>query len=169
MTETVYLGLGSNLGDRERFLNRAVARLKDLEGLEVVAISAIYTSPAQETTDNSPAFLNRVLKGEYAFGPTELLNAVEKIESELGRDGKGERRARTIDIDILLFGLHQTKTDRLEIPHPRLTKRAFVLVPLLEIDPELIHPVSGKPLAKYLTPAGRTQIEIFRDHVARQV
>ncbi|MEW5795233.1 MAG: 2-amino-4-hydroxy-6-hydroxymethyldihydropteridine diphosphokinase [Candidatus Zixiibacteriota bacterium] len=168
MMEVVYLGLGSNLGDRERFLNSAVGRLRDVDGLEIVAVSAIYESPAQETSDDSPPFLNQVVKLEYAFSPEDLQQAVETIEDHLGRNGKGERRARTIDIDILLFGDKRVKTERLEIPHPRITRRPFVLIPLLDIDPELVHPVTGKPLAKYLTPAGRTQVEIYRDHVARQ-
>lgn len=169
MTETVYIGLGSNLGDRERFLSQAVAQLREVAGLEVVAISSIYAGPAQDMAAGTPGFLNQVIKAEYAFTPTELLDGLEKIEVELGREGKGERLARTIDIDILLFGERQVETSRLEIPHPRLTGRSFVLVPLLEIEPDLNHPTTGKPLSGYVKTAGQTQIEIYRDHVARQV
>jgi 2-amino-4-hydroxy-6-hydroxymethyldihydropteridine diphosphokinase len=118
--------------------------------------------------EDSPSFLNQVVKGEYAYPAGELLLALEQIERHLGRDAKGERQARTMDLDILLFGQRQIKTDNLEIPHPRLLNRAFVLVPLLEIDPELTDLVSGKPLCDFITKAGRAEIEVYRDHVARQ-
>ena len=142
--------------------------MREIEGLEITAVSAVYVSPAKEMAEDTPSFLNQVVKGEYSYTASELLRALEKIEIRLGRDGKGERLARTMDLDILLFGQARIKTDRLEIPHPRLTKRAFVLVPLLEIDPELVHPVSGKSLSEFVTKAGRAEIEIYRDHVARQ-
>ena len=169
MTETVYIGLGSNLGDRERFLDRTVALLRQVEGLEVIAVSSIYAGPAQGMAPDTPGFLNQVIKADYSFTPTELLDNLERIEGELGRESKGKRLPRTIDIDILLFGNRQVKTDRLEIPHARLTGRSFVLVPLLEIEPDLTHPLTGKPLSKYVTPDCQTQIEIYRHHVARQV
>ena len=143
-------------------------RVRDIEGLEIAAVSTIYVSPAKDMAEDAPSFLNQVVKGEYAYTASELLTALEQIESALGRDGKGERLARTIDLDILLFGQARIKTDRLQVPHPRLTKRAFVLVPLLEIDPELTDPVSGKPLSESTTKAGRAEIEIYEDHVARQ-
>ncbi len=117
---------------------------------------------------DSPSFLNQVVKGEYTYSAEQLLTALEEIESALGRDAKGEKLARTIDLDILLFGQSQIKTDRLQIPHRRLIKRAFVLVPLLEIDPDLVDPVSGKPLSASATRAGRAEIEVYKDHVPRQ-
>jgi 2-amino-4-hydroxy-6-hydroxymethyldihydropteridine diphosphokinase len=118
--------------------------------------------------EDSPSFLNQVVKGEYAFNAGELLLVLERIETELGRDAKGMKLARTIDLDILLFGRRQILSDRLHIPHPRLTKRAFVLIPLLEIDPDATDPISGKPLSSFITKAGRAEIEVYRDHVARQ-
>jgi 2-amino-4-hydroxy-6-hydroxymethyldihydropteridine diphosphokinase len=163
-----YLSLGSNLGDREWFLRQAVSRLKGVPGLEVVAASAVYLSQPQDMTDDSPTFLNQVIKIEFAHGPEDLLAAVEKIESDLGRTGKGERSARTIDIDILTFGGQRISTADLKIPHPRLTHRPFALIPLLEIDSDYIHPATGKPLSDYVTKAARAKLEVYKDHVARQ-
>ena len=169
VSETVYIGLGSNLGDRESFLKQAISRLGDVDCLEITAVSAIYISQPDGMADDSPSFLNQVVRAEYAFTPEELLRRVEQIETDLGRADKGAHLARTIDIDIVMFGGHSIKTDRLEIPHPRMLKRPFVLVPLLEIDSTLAHPVTGKQLSQYVTSAVRLNLEVFKDHVARQV
>ncbi len=169
MSETVYIGLGSNLGDREQFLNEARSRMEQIEGLETVAVSALYLTRPQEMADGSPPFLNQVVKTEYAFTPGELLRALEAIELDLGRTDKGEHLPRTVDLDILTFGNREIDTETLTIPHPELVRRPFVLVPLLQIDPDLAHPVSGKPLSDLLTPGGRAQVKLYKDHVARQV
>ena len=169
MSETVYIGLGSNLGDRERFLSQALNRLRKIDGLEITAISAIYASPAQGMTHDTPPFLNQVVRCECSCSPEELLQKAEGIETELGRTGKGELLARPIDLDILMFGSRRIETDLLQIPHPRMLKRAFVLVPLLEIEPTLEHPATGKKLSHYLTAAFPAQLEVYRNHVARQV
>ena len=168
-SETVYIGLGSNLGDRESFLNGAIAHLSNVPGLEITAASSIYISQPQDMADDSPSFLNQVVRAEFAFTPGELLHAVENIESELGRTDKGARRARTIDIDLLMFGERRIKTDLLEIPHPRLLRRSFVLVPLLEIDSSLIHPITGKRLAEYVTSTAAIKLEVHTDHVTREI
>jgi 2-amino-4-hydroxy-6-hydroxymethyldihydropteridine diphosphokinase len=165
----VYIGLGSNLGDRESFLKQAVSRLEKVDGLEITAVSAVYVSQPEGMADNSPSFLNQVVRAECASTPDDLLRTVEHIETELGRAGKGVYLARTIDIDILLFGERRIKTDRLEIPHPRMLKRPFVLVPLLEIDSTLTHPATGKLLSQYVTSAARLNLKVYKDHVARQV
>jgi len=165
----VYIGLGSNLGDRESFLKQAVSRLEKVDGLEITAASAIYISQPEEMADDSPPFLNQIVRAEYAFTPEELLQTVEHIETELGRANKGAHLARTIDIDILIFGGRCIKTDRLEIPHPRMLRRPFVLVPLLEIDSTLAHPATGKQLSQYVTSAARSNLEVYKDHVSRQV
>jgi 2-amino-4-hydroxy-6-hydroxymethyldihydropteridine diphosphokinase len=169
VSETAYIGLGSNLGDRESFLKQAISRLGSVDGLEITAASAIYVSDPDDMADDSPPFLNQVVRAECAFTPEELLRTVEQIETELGRTDKGAHLARTIDIDILMFGGHHIKTDRLEIPHPRMLRRPFVLVPLLEIDSTLVHPVTGKQLSQYVTSATRLNLEVFKDNVARQV
>lgn len=165
----MYIGLGSNLGDRESFLKQAVSRLDKVDGLEVTAVSAIYVSQPEKMADDSPPFLNQVVRVECASTPDELLRIVEHIETELGRADKGLYLARTVDIDILLFGERRIKTDLLEIPHSRMLKRPFVLVPLLEIDSTLAHPATGKQLSQYVTSAARLNLKVYKDHVARQV
>jgi 2-amino-4-hydroxy-6-hydroxymethyldihydropteridine diphosphokinase len=142
--------------------------LKKMEGLEVTAMSSIYVSQAQDMPSGSPSFLNRIVKCEYLYNADELLTALEEIETELGRDAKGEKLSRTIDLDILLFGRRQIRTERLQIPHPGIKKRAFVLVPLLEIDPDLTDPVSGKALGGFLNNTAQAEVEVYKDHVARQ-
>lgn len=164
---TTYLLLGSNLGDRASYLKTSVKWLSGLEGLEIVAESPVYISEPLGVSDSQPSFLNQVIKGEFLYPPIELLRACEKIERELDRDNKGEKKPRTIDIDILLFGSETLKSDELTIPHRELTKRPFALVPLLEIDRDLVHPRTKKRLDSYLTENDREQIMLYQDHVSR--
>lgn len=168
LTETVYLGLGSDLGDRERFLAAAISQLESVEGLEIIATSALYITEPKDMPAGAPPFLNQVLKAEYQYPPEELLHALEKIELELGRTDKGELLPRTIDIDIILFGDRMIDTDQLTVPHQKMLERPFVLIPMLQIDPDIVHPASGKRLADFVTPASRDAVQLYKDHVARQ-
>jgi 2-amino-4-hydroxy-6-hydroxymethyldihydropteridine diphosphokinase len=169
MAETVYLLLGSNLGDRKQFLDIALERLESFEGLEIIATSPVYVSEAQEVTERQPSYLNQVIKGEYRYASGELLTGIERIETELGRTDKGTKLPRTIDIDILLFGDQEIKTEKLTVPHPGLLRRAFAMVPLLDIDRDIIHPVAGQPVADFLKDSDREHIIRYEDHVARNV
>ena len=146
MAETAYILLGSNMGDREQFLNAALARMETVEGLEMIAISSVYVSEAEGMPGECPSFLNQAVKGEYKYTPAELLHTLERIERGLGRTDKGTCQPRTIDLDILLFGSRMINTARLTVPHRKLLSRSFALIPLLEIDPDIIHPVTGKPV-----------------------
>ena len=134
---TGYLGLGSNLGDREANLRRALAALEG-QGIEVLARSSLYeTAPQGEVTDQ-PDFLNAALRVATALGPEELLDACKRVERELGREAGGPRHGpRAIDVDLLLLGGLVHRSERLTLPHPEVTTRRFVLEPLLELDPEL--------------------------------
>jgi 2-amino-4-hydroxy-6-hydroxymethyldihydropteridine diphosphokinase len=132
-----YLGLGSNVGDRLAHLRDAVAALAR-HGVEVLDSSAVYeTEPVGLVTDQRE-FLNACLRIETALGPEELLDACKSVERELGRTGTAVRHGpREIDVDVLLLDGVSWESDRLKLPHPTITERRFVLVPLLELDAEL--------------------------------
>ena len=148
---TVYLGLGSNLGDRQQNLEKALDYLK--QRLQSAEVSSVYeTEPID--SPGQPYFLNMVLRANTRLAPTELLLLAQGIERKLGRVPDRRNAPRPIDIDILFYGEQVIKTTELIIPHPRLMKRAFVLVPLAEIAPDLVHPTrkrSSKQLLKGLS------------------
>jgi len=153
-TTTVYLGLGSNMGDRQCNLDRAL----DLLGqrLRVGEVSSIYdTEPVGNA--NQPRFLNMVCEVSTRLAPTELLTLIKGIELKIGRVPGRSNSPRPIDIDILFYGNQVMDTPDLVIPHSRLTKRAFVLVPLAEIAPELVHPVSGAAIREILARVSNVQ------------
>jgi 2-amino-4-hydroxy-6-hydroxymethyldihydropteridine diphosphokinase len=169
MAETVYLLLGSNIGDRELNLEHAAQKIRGLEGLEIVAMSGIYLTEPVGMTGVQPAFLNQAVRAEYQYRPLELLHALERIETEMGRTDKGNLQPRIIDCDILLFGGLKIQERDLTIPHPRLLERPFALIPLLEIDPQLVHPVTRKPLASYVKDRKDSGVMLYKDHVARSI
>jgi len=154
---TAYLGLGSNLGDRQANLAKAIELLG--QRLRLEKVSSIYDSGPVGNVDQ-PRFLNLVCQITTHLTPTGLLALAKGIESRLGRVGPSGA-PRTIDIDILFYGDQVLKTPELVIPHPRLTERAFVLVPLVEIAPDLVHPVSGKT-AKELLKAVKEVQGVFK-------
>jgi 2-amino-4-hydroxy-6-hydroxymethyldihydropteridine diphosphokinase len=135
-----YLGLGSNVGDRRAQLAAAVAALPG-HGVRVLASSSTYeTEPVGEILDQ-PDFLNACLRIATAHGPEELLDACKAVERELGREAGARRHApRPIDVDVLLLGDLVHASERLRLPHAEVVTRRFVLVPLLELDPELALP-----------------------------
>ncbi len=136
----VYLGLGSNMGDRQDNLDKALGFLS--QRLRVEKVSSVYdTEPVGNI--NQPHFLNLVCQVYTRLAPTELLTLAKGIESKLGRALSQSNAPRPIDIDILFYGDQVIETPELVIPHPRLAERAFVLVPLVEIAPDLRHPVIG--------------------------
>ena len=144
---TVYLGLGSNLGNRQDNLDRALDLLS--QRLRIGKVSSVYdTEPVGNI--EQPRFLNLVCQVYTTLTPKELLILVKGIESKLGRVSSKPNAPRTIDIDILFYGDQVMETPELVIPHPRLVERAFVLVPLAEIAPGLVHPVSGKAITELL-------------------
>jgi 2-amino-4-hydroxy-6-hydroxymethyldihydropteridine diphosphokinase len=151
---TVYLGLGSNVGDRQRNLDMALELLSQRMRLEKV--SSIYdTEPVG--VSNQPRFLNLVCQVSTRLAPMELLALVKGIEQKLGRAPDTHNAPRIIDIDILLYGDQVVESPKLVIPHPRLTERAFVLVPLDEIAPKAVHPVNGKKVRELLKAATEKQ------------
>ena len=147
-----YIGLGSNLGEREATLREALARLGEVEGIEVVAVSSFRETDPVGVVDQ-PRFVNAAAALETVLGPRELLERLLEVERGLGRDRSREERwgPRTIDLDLLLYGEETVAEVGLEVPHPRLAERAFVLDPLLELDPGLRLP-DGRPLRDLLGP-----------------
>jgi 2-amino-4-hydroxy-6-hydroxymethyldihydropteridine diphosphokinase len=144
----VFLGLGSNLGDRESAIEGALVRLAALGFHPTLASSLWLTEPVGGPPQGW--FLNAVAGGETELGPEALLAACLATEREMGRV-RGERNGpRTIDVDILLFGGERRDAPGLVIPHPRLHERRFVLAPLAEIAPDLVHPVLGLAVREIL-------------------
>jgi 2-amino-4-hydroxy-6-hydroxymethyldihydropteridine diphosphokinase len=145
---TVYLSLGSNLGDRARTMEQALERLERSGRVRITKRSSLYETAPVGFTDQ-PWFLNMAVEAETDLDPHSLLDLIHRVEAGLGRRREVRWGPRTVDIDILLYGDEEVSTERLTIPHPELHRRAFVLVPLLEIAPDLRHPRYG-PLVEVL-------------------
>jgi 2-amino-4-hydroxy-6-hydroxymethyldihydropteridine diphosphokinase len=156
--QTIFLGLGTNLGDRAANLQAAIAGLA--EKLVVTAVSPLYQTPPWGITDQ-PDFLNLCLAAETELPPAELLAFVKNLEVELGRQPTERWGPRLIDIDILFYASQIVETETMTIPHPRLAERAFVLRPLADIAPDFVHPVLGETIAAL---AGKVEAEGIRPY-----
>jgi 2-amino-4-hydroxy-6-hydroxymethyldihydropteridine diphosphokinase len=143
----VYLALGTNLGDRMENLRRAIAALSP--SVKVTALSSVYETPPWGYADQ-PAFLNMALAAETDLEPLALITFLKKLETELGRETTFRNGPRLIDMDILFYDDLVFNQDDLVIPHPRLHERAFVLVPLNDIAPDLMHPVLKRTIRDLL-------------------
>jgi 2-amino-4-hydroxy-6-hydroxymethyldihydropteridine diphosphokinase len=144
----VYLALGSNLGDREEYL-RAGCQALAARSIEVIRSASIYSTEPLEVTDQ-PWFLNTVLEANTDLAPHELLRACLDIEKENQRERSAIKGPRTLDIDIIFYGSAIIRKPGLIIPHPSFSARRFVLVPLAEIAPDFVDPVSGKTVMELL-------------------
>ena len=156
MPVTVYIALGTNLGDRPA--NLAAARRALEPEVQVLAASPIYETPPWGVTDQ-PAFLNQVVQGRTQLAPRELLDLLKSLEAGLGRLPGMRYGPRLIDLDILFYGERVLDEPGLTIPHPRLAERAFVLVPLADLAPDLTHPALGETVAELLNKVDRAGIQ----------
>ncbi len=143
----VFLGIGTNLGDRERNLQEARQVLS--QRLEILKESSIYQTAPWGYLDQ-PAFLNQAIEAQTALSSLNLLDVLKQTENELGRQENFRYGPRLIDLDILFYGNRIIQTPRLQVPHPRLTQRAFVLVPLAEIAPDFVHPQNKQTITQLL-------------------
>lgn len=139
-TTPAYIALGSNLGDREGNLKRALALLVESPQIEVRRISPFLDNPAQGGPEDSPAFLNAVAEVQTTLSPRELMKRLLEIEREMGRTRRIKWDPRVIDLDLLMHGIAIVSTDDLIVPHPLMHERRFVLEPLAAIAPNAIHP-----------------------------
>ena len=144
----VYLGLGANLGDREAGIGNAMLALGNLVALD--GASSLYETEPWGYKEQ-PSFLNSVCTGVTNLGPRSLLEGVKAIEDEIGRQQTFRYGPRLIDVDILLYGDQIVDEEDLKIPHPGIAERAFVIVPLMELEPDLVHPVLGKSVKELLS------------------
>ncbi len=152
----VYIGVGSNQGRRIENINRAFQLLEE-NGEEVRRISPLYENAAVCLPgEEMPEFVNGVFELETGRSPENLLNLLEDLERELGREGKGDRRPRPIDLDILFYGDQVLESRRLKVPHPEIERRWFVLKPLADLAPDLVHPILGKPVKELLQSLNRS-------------
>jgi 2-amino-4-hydroxy-6-hydroxymethyldihydropteridine diphosphokinase len=163
--KTVYLSLGSNLGDRRGTLLDAVARL-EAPDFRIRRVSSIYETEPVDFRDQ-PWFLNLVLEAETELFPKQLLARIRKVELGLGRKRLRKKGPRSIDIDILLYGETVIESAELAIPHPRLTERRFVLEPLAELAPQLRHPVTRQTIAELLAGTLGQTVRAFRAETPR--
>ncbi|HXI28749.1 MAG TPA: 2-amino-4-hydroxy-6-hydroxymethyldihydropteridine diphosphokinase [Vicinamibacterales bacterium] len=146
--DRVAVALGSNLGDRHAHLDHAVARLRSL--LQQLAVSRYHDTVPVGVTGPQPIYLNAVAVGDTALAPRDLLDALLAIEAERGRERPHPNAARTLDMDLILYGDRAIDEPGLVVPHPRFRERRFVLEPLVEVAPDFRDPVTGKSARQLL-------------------
>ena len=158
LTAAVYLGLGANVGNRLANLRVALARMRTFTRLE--AVSRLYET-APVGLEEQPPFLNAACRVVTGLEPEALLRFLKNLETEIGRRPGGPPGGpRPIDLDILLYGERVAETDSLQIPHPRLAERAFVLAPLCDLAPEMRHPSLGKTMRELLNAVGEAGVKV---------
>jgi len=146
----IYVALGSNIGDREERVLHAVHKMRAFANVK--KISTLGETEAEGTNKGQPKFINAVVELDTAYEPEEVLDELLRIEEELGRDisEKGKNLPREIDLDLIVYGNEIVNTERLQVPHPRMTERQFVIAPLAELNPKWVHPQTGESIQDLL-------------------
>ncbi|USD20759.1 2-amino-4-hydroxy-6-hydroxymethyldihydropteridine diphosphokinase [Microbulbifer variabilis] len=157
--EKVFIGLGSNLSEPQKQLRSALAAMEEIPDCRLLRCSSFYHS-APIGPGEQPDYVNAVVELECALTPIELLDQLQTIEQAHGRERSVRWGARTLDLDVLLFGEQQLDETRLQVPHPRMAERNFVLQPLAELDPQLQLP-SGELLQQLLQDCPQNRLEKF--------
>ena len=156
-TVIAYLGIGSNMGDRAAYINKALAMLQATPGIKLLKISEFFETEPIGGPDNQGDYLNGAVMLECQLPATGLLELLLNIENKLDRKREIQWDARTIDLDILLFGDHEIDMPDLKVPHPLMAKRLFVMEPLAQIAPEVFHPSLKQTAAEILEQLKETQ------------
>ena len=144
----MFIGLGSNLGDRYDYIHRALLKVDELEGVRVYRVSSLIETEPAGGPEGQGMYVNGVAELRCEMSAGQLLGALLKIENELDRKRNERWGPRTIDLDLLLFGREVIDEAELVVPHPLLTERDFVMIPMVEIAGEVFHPVLGKTMAE---------------------
>lgn len=146
---SLYVGIGSNIGDRENYIKTALERIEEYPDINVADVSSIYETEPVGVTEQA-AFLNMVALLKTDMNAFQVLEILQGIEQSLGRERDIRWGPRTIDLDILLYNNENIVAEGLVIPHPRLIQRGFVVIPLHELNPEAIIPTTNKPIESYI-------------------
>ncbi|MGC8602413.1 MAG: 2-amino-4-hydroxy-6-hydroxymethyldihydropteridine diphosphokinase [Desulfomonilaceae bacterium] len=166
MRSIAYVGFGANLGDPEETFYKAIEKIEALERVSLTEMSSLYKTDPVDLKDDGPEFLNAVFEIQTELTPFELIYHLRKIERSLGKNRCHKSdRSRKIDLDLLLFGDKSFSTKTLEVPHPRMNHRSFVLLPLVEIAPDVVHPglnMTVKNMLDGLTPEEINGVRFFK-------
>lgn len=149
----VFLGLGSNVGDRLKYIEDAIARISGLEGVALVKKASVYETEPWGIKDQD-YFLNTAVEIDTPLSAEDIHKAIKSVEEELGRENREKWTSREIDIDLLFYGNEIIDSENLKVPHREIENRKFVLIPLAELDQDIIHPVLNKPISVLLRETG---------------
>lgn len=147
MINTVYIAFGSNIGNREDYINKSIALLTNNNDVELIKVSSFIESKAV-TTLPQPDYLNAAAEFKTILDVRKLFELTQDIEIQLGRKTKGNHDPRTIDLDIIMFNDDVITDDDLVVPHPLMHERSFVMTPLLELNPNIVHPMYNVPVSE---------------------